>query len=317
MRHALFRRLLFMAPLLVLMRDAMAAAPALPVVAHGAVRRIAALHSRYVADRPIDVWLPDHFDAKRRYPVVYLQDGQALFDRSLTWNHQMWGVDVVAQRLIDEGKIPPCIIVGIWNTGYARFAEYFPQKPWQELVRTHGANFAATLTPPVPDGVAEPKFCADAYLRFLVEELKPYVDQYFPTLPGHESTFVGGSSMGGLISLYALCEYPETFGGAACLSTHWTGTLLKPNADIPAAFVAYVKAHVPAPRAHRVYFDHGTRGFDAAYAGPQQRIDALFRAAGYSEGNFRSQVFEGADHTETDWGRRLDVPLEFLLSRGR
>jgi pimeloyl-ACP methyl ester carboxylesterase len=153
---------------------------------------------------------------------------------------------------------------------------------------------------------------SDAYLRFIVEELKPYIDAHFQTRPERDHTFIMGSSMGGMISIYAICEYPEVFGGAAALSTHWIGNF-EANAAIPLAAFEYLQAHLPAPDSHKLYMDHGTQGLDAYYGVDQSFVDQLVRDRGYSEANSMSRVFERADHDELDWGARLDVPLHFLL----
>ena len=114
--------------------------------------------------------------------------------------------------------------------------------------------------------------------------------------------------MGGLISLYAMTQYPKVFGGVAAISTHW------PAGE--GAMVNYLARHLPSPRDHRVYFDHGTATLDAQYAPYQQRTDAVMRNRGYRCGeNWLSKTFDGADHSETAWNQRLDVPLRFLLSK--
>ena len=107
---------------------------------------------------------------------------------------------------------------------------------------------------------------ADNYLKFLVDELKPFIDETYPTQSDRDNTFVIGSSMGGLISAYAIAEYPDVFGGAACMSTHW------PVGD--GVVVQWLNDHLPSAGTHRVYFDHGTETFDAEYEPYQQQMDA-------------------------------------------
>ena len=115
-----------------------------------------------------------------------------------------------------------------------------------------------------------------------------------------------GSSMGGLISAYAISEYPDVFGGAACLSTHWVAG--------DGAVIDYLRDKLPAPESHRLYFDHGTMTLDAHYAPFQQRMDDAMRARGYAEGRSgMSRVFPGAEHSEKSWRERVEIPLEFLL----
>jgi predicted alpha/beta superfamily hydrolase len=147
---------------------------------------------------------------------------------------------------------------------------------------------------------------SDSYLRFLVDELKPLVDAHYRTLPGRQHTFVMGSSMGGLISLYAVEEYLDVFGGAGCLSTHWPagGNLL----------VDAMGARLPRPGAHRLYFDYGTATLDADYEPYQVRMNGHLEAAGYSRGrDWMTGKFEGAEHNEGAWRARVETPLRFLL----
>ena len=190
---------------------AAALAQPLPAVASGRIERLANLASAFVAPRHVDVGLPEGYDAGtragQRFNVLYLHDGQMLFDPASTWNRQAWQVDATLARLLREGRIAPTLVVAIWNQPDQRYAEYYPEK------------FLALAAEPARDEYiaraqhGRPR--ADAYLRFLVEELKPAIDRRYATHPGPEGRFVMGASMGGLISVYALCEYPQVFGGAA------------------------------------------------------------------------------------------------------
>lgn len=202
------------------------------------------------------------------------------------------------EALVAPGTTAGAIVVGVWNTAL-RWREYGPQQPleavrgtpdWERIVEKAGGELIS-----------------DAYLAFLVDELKPFVDATLPTLAGRADTFVMGSSMGGLISLYALERYPEVFAGAGCLSTHW-----------PAGGVSLVDAMadvLPAPGRHRLYFDYGDQGLDAQYEPLQQRMDARLLAAGYTQGrDWVTRAFPGADHNEASWRERLPIPLAFLLA---
>lgn len=284
---------------------ALAPAP-LPGVPVGRIERLPELASRHVAARHVDVWLPRGYDGTRPHAVLYMHDGQMLYDASTTWNQQSWDVAPTLQRLIDAGTLRDTMVVGVWNTGTTRFNEYFPQGfiehvpegPARQVLMSRG--FASR--PPM----------ADAYLRFLVTELKPAIDARFRTRPGREHTAVAGSSMGGLISMYALCEHPEVFGGAGCLSTHWIGGFER-NAEIPAAGRAYLRRRLPAPGVHRIYMDRGTAELDALYDEAQAQVDALMRERGFAPPLFVSRVFEGEGHNERAWARRLEIPLRHLL----
>jgi enterochelin esterase-like enzyme len=286
----------------------------LPQVARGELRRLADFPSRYVPARHVDVWLPPGYSPKKAYPVVYMHDGQMLFDSATTWNRQEWNVDEVAGKLIAKERMRPCIVVGVWNAGKDRHVEYFPQKPFESLPAArqealYGANRTSGAS--VFSGVVR----SDAYLKFLVEELKPYIDSAFATRPDRKNTFIAGSSMGGLISMYAVCEYPEVFGGAGCISTHWPGIFTMEDNPIPDAFMAYLEANLPDPKTHKLYFDYGTATLDAMYPPLQARADEVIRARGYTPKNWVTLEFPGEDHSEAAWSRRLHLPLRFLVTK--
>lgn len=272
-----------------------------PLGVTGTVRVHPWFPSRFVTARHVEVWLPPDYerDASARYPVLYAHDGQNMFNPATSYAAVDWAADETMTRLIAERRVRSAIIVAIWNTS-ARFAEYMPAG----AVVDTGA--IATGVPGVP-AIEGPLRSAD-YLRFLVEELKPFIDTAYRTRTGRDDTFILGSSMGGLISLSALLEYPRVFGGAACVSTHW------PAAH--GAVVEYLRGKLPPPGNHRLYFDHGTATLDSAYAPYQERVDAIVRDAGYLEGrNWITRVFPGAEHSERAWRVRLEEPLVFLLGR--
>jgi enterochelin esterase-like enzyme len=279
----------------------------LPQVSTSKLERLENFPSRFVAPRHVDVWLPPGYSQGGRYSVIYMHDGQMLFDAQTTWNKQAWQVDVTVARLIKEGRIPPTIVVGIWNNGKYRHAEYFPQKHLDYLPPASRDKLIAQAL--------EGKPMADAYLRFLVEELKPAIDRKYATQPAAAHTFVMGSSMGGLISVYAMSEYPQVFGGAAGLSTHWVGSH-QANATLPLAAFNYLRDHLAAPEGHRLYQDHGTTELDALYAPYQRFVDEIVRERGYTQTNFMSRTFENEGHNEMAWAKRLEIPLVFLMGNG-
>jgi enterochelin esterase-like enzyme len=278
----------------------------LPSVASGQIERLANFASRYVDARNVDIWLPDGYPSKQRYQVLYMHDGQMLFDAATTWNKQAWEVDRTLSRLMKDGRIEPTIVVGIWNNGKFRHSEYFPQKHLQYMTPAQQEVFTRDAL--------QGKARADNYLRFLVEELKPAIDKKYATRPEAASTFVMGSSMGGLISVYAMNEYPEVFGGAAGLSTHWVGKHT-PNTAIPLAAYNYLSQHLADPKNHRLYQDHGTTELDALYAPYQVFVDELAKDRGYTNANYLSKVFEGKGHNEVAWAARLEVPVLFLMGK--
>ena len=156
---------------------------------------------------------------------------------------------------------------------------------------------------------------SDNYLKFIIQELKPFVDSHYAVFTNRENTFVMGSSMGGLISMYAICEYPKVFGGAACLSTHWPGGNPNDSDLLANAFFDYMKKNVPSPKNHKFYFDYGTKTLDKFYPKYAPIINEIFKDKGYNASNFENLKFEGADHSEISWQKRLNIPLTFLLKK--
>ena len=289
-----------------------AVTPSPVTVSNGTVERIADFPSKHVGPRHVEIWLPEGYPGDEKYAVLYLHDGQMLFDASTTWNKQEWGIDEVMGGLLKDGKIRKTIVVGIWNTG-GRHAEYFPQKPFERLPRA----FADSLMQSAKRNDQTPLFSSsvqsDNYLKFIVSELKPFIDRRYETKTDAANTVVAGSSMGGLISLYALCEYPDIFGGAACISTHWTGTFTAENNPIPDAFITYLGEKLPDPVSHKLYFDHGTETLDTLYRPFQIVVDSVATAGGFAGSHWQSLEFQGADHSEKSWRKRIHIPLMFLL----
>jgi enterochelin esterase-like enzyme len=287
--------------------------PQIPKVTNGTIKHYENFESKYFTPHNIDVWLPEGYDMKNKYAVLYMHDGKGLFDTSITWNKQEWGVDEMMTKLLKENIIRNTIVVGIWNGDKKRHGEYFPQKPFEsfsaavqdsmyKIKRNEGLLFNSKVN-------------SDSYLKFLVKELKPFIDKNYATLKDRDNTFIAGSSMGGLISLYAICEYPKVFGGAACLSTHWPGIIPAKNNPVPAAFIKYVEKNAPSPKGHKLYFDYGTISLDYYYKTTQVVIDTLFTNKGFTEVNYLSKEFVGDGHAEQYWKKRLDIPLLFLLKK--
>ncbi len=284
----------------------------IPQVSSGSIKRIENFTSRFVDARNVDIWLPDAYSDKEKYAVLYMQDGQMLYDAATTWNKQAWEVDETAGKLIAEGKTQKFIVVGVWNNGKMRHPEYFPQKPFEAMTKTEHDTVTAVLQRMgrVKD-IFKP--ISDLYLEFLVKELKPYIDTHFATKKDKNNTFIAGSSMGGLISMYAICEYPKVFGGAICMSTHWPGSIQKENNPVPDAFLTYMKTHLPKAKRHKIYFDYGDQTLDAMYPPLQKKVDEMMQNKGFSEKNWKTIFAAGDDHSEKSWRKRLGVALVFLL----
>jgi enterochelin esterase-like enzyme len=279
-----------------------------PNASAGSIDFITAVSSRFVDARSVAIWLPRDYSPHKKYKVIYLQDGQNLFDSSTTWNHQEWGVDEHLQQLIDNKQIEPCIAVGIWNNGSKRHIEYFPQKPFESL----DLQFQDSLIHQTKRNAETPMFAgeivSDNYLLFLTKELIPYVEQHYSVSHKAKDRMIAGASMGGLISWYAALEYPGIFGNAACFSTHWPGIWPTddPKKKIFQAFFNYAQSH-PAKKTHW-YFDHGTTGLDQYYDTYQKAMDAFYM----KNPHFKSQVFEGFDHSEMSWSHHFEQAIIHL-----
>ncbi len=277
----------------------------------GTLQRIDSFPSKFIKPRNVDVWLPDNYTENKKYAVLYMHDGQMLFDAAKTWNKQEWKVDEIVSILLEDKKIRDIIVVAIWNITETRHSDYFPQKAFELLSK----KVQDSIFNEVNNNLQVAGLNADNYLKFIVQELKPYVDKQFSTLTDYQNTFIAGSSMGGLISMYAICEYPEVFAAAACISTHWPGIIPSDNNPVPATFFSYMEVNLPSPKTHKFYFDYGTETLDQYYPQYLDVVDKIFFEKGYTEKNYMNLEFEGADHSEESWNRRFDIPLIFLLKK--
>lgn len=263
----------------------------------GEVIKYIAFQSEHVLPRNVEVWLPPsyHTNPGQRYPVLYMHDGQNVFNPSTSYTGVDWDIDGALTKLIEEGIAREAIVVAPWNSE-RRTGEYMPAKPLQLSggVEAFEAQYG--------------QLHSDAYLKFLTSELKPFIDATYRTLTDAPNTMIMGSSMGGLISAYAIAEYPEIFGRAGCISTHWT---IGGN-----NVVDWFNKSLPEPGSHFIYFDYGTEGVDAPYEPFQLRLNEALLQRGFAEGvDFVSYRFEGADHNETAWKERMHIPLTYLLGK--
>jgi enterochelin esterase-like enzyme len=268
--------------------------------------------------RHVEIYLPPQYDesSAARFPVIYAHDGQNLFDPRIANTGVDWGVDEAMQSLVAEGVIEPAIVVGIWSTSARRF-EYAPAG----VLALMSDDMKQAAAEEFPEGLR----AGDAYLRFIVEELKPRIDTEFRTRPSRDSTFLMGSSMGALISVYGMAEYPAVFGGAAGLSMHWPVGVSDHNfidqqerwrPAITAAFSAYFRSKRLDPATHLLWVDHGTGFLDHLYTPYQREMLPVLHDLGYVDGaTLEARVYPGANHNETAWRERLREPLTFLLRR--
>ena len=281
------------------------------ILAGGQLIRIDSFPSKYITPRKVDVWLPENYAPEKKYAVLYMHDGQNLFDATTTWNKQEWMIDEVATKLMREGVTKDFIVVAIHNISQIRWQDLFPEKAVNFLSDNDKNKFKNLAGKPI----AIKNLTGDEYLKFLVEELKPHIDNTYLVHKDKANTFVAGSSMGGLMSMYAIAEYPNIFGGAACISTHWVGAAPIENNPLPEAILTYLVEHVPASKTHKIYFDYGNKTLDQFYPKYAPKVDSIFLKNGYNAENFKNLFFEGTDHSELSWQKRVDIPLIFLLKK--
>lgn len=284
-----------------------------PQVSAGTIVDLGVVQSKYTDPRRVVVWLPSGYSPHGpSHAVLYMHDGQNLFDTKTAGYGMEWQIDETLDRLIREKKVRPTIVVGIWSTP-KRLQEYVPSKAFHGLPPEYRQKVGALYG-------GEP--LSDGYLKFLVRELRPMIDKRFNVKTDRADTAIMGSSMGALISLYAIDEYPQVFGEAGMLSTHWPLVINpdnKPVSDeqyeaVSSTFERYLSPALPDPATHRLYFDHGSETLDAVYARYQDRVDAVVARRGYRQwSNTLSISFPGQKHNEISWASRVAVPLQFLL----
>jgi len=257
---------------------------------------------RDLPPREIDVWLPPEAagNGAANRPILYCHDGQNLFLPEFSFAGVPWSLHTAALAAASAAGMPVPVVVGIWNSGEGRYREYLPSEP---EMRPTGAG-EAHLALAYADGGTP---CADAYVRMLTEEVVPLIEAEYRLSVTARRRAVLGSSMGGIVSLYAALTRPDVFGAAACVSTNFIvgGEPL----------VDWFAARLPAPGTSRLWFDRGTDGLDAEYGPLQERMDAAVRASGLVEGrDFETRVYPGADHSEGSWAARATDALAFVLA---
>ncbi|NBC56886.1 MAG: esterase [Bacteroidetes bacterium] len=278
----------------------------------GSLLRINNFDSKYVSPRNIDVWLPENYSKDNTYQVLLMHDGQMLFDSTTTWNKQEWGLDETLSQLIKTDSIKPTIVVSTWNVFKDRHSDYFPQKPFDNLEDETKKNLI-DYNQSNSDRLFKKLPQSDDYLKFLVQEVIPLVKNHFSILDQPQSITVAGSSMGGLISFYALCEYPDIFGQAICMSTHWPGAMPFEDNPFPQAVFDYLDDKLPQLNNHKFYFDFGTETLDELYPQYEDEVNQLFAKHNFNSSNFKNIKYEGDAHDEKSWRQRLHIPLKFAL----
>jgi predicted alpha/beta superfamily hydrolase len=243
--------------------------------------------SKYLSTRrDLIVYVPPGYaETDRRYPVFYMQDGQNLFDPATAFFGQEWSADITADRMIGRGEIEPTIIVGIYNGGSRRMSEYAPTRDQRH--RKGGK--------------------ADRYAQMMAREIKPFIDHEYRTLKAPKHAAVGGSSLGGLVSLVAGLKYPRVFGGLAVMSP----SVWWDDRSILRSVHQYTGIVRP-----RMWVDVGT-----AEGGAPQHIvddtralrDALLEKGWKLSDDLSYHEIAGADHSERSWAARFGSVLAYLF----
>lgn len=260
----------------------------------GEFHLLSKFHSNVLAnERDVLVYLPPGYadsvgqeNESRRFPVLYLQDGQNLFDAATSFHGVEWGVDETAQRLILGGRIEPLIIVGVYNTGDSRMDEYTPtQDPRQK----RGGK-------------------ADLYGRFLIEELKPFLDRNYRTLAGPEFTGLGGSSLGALVTLYLGLKNPQVFSKLMVMS---------PSVWWDHGMILRFAQQLRAKPSTRIWLDIGSKEgkFTPGYV--RQLRDLLITQGWRLDADLKFTEIRGGHHTEAAWAKRVEPALRFLFPKQR
>ena len=240
--------------------------------------------SKYVRyRRDLVVYLPpDYEESGRRYPVLYLHDGQNLFDPETAYVRGMdWKVDETADALIRAGKIEPLIIIGVFNTGEHRIEEYTPTRD-RKLGGGH----------------------AELYGRMLVEELKPFIDSRYRTLHDPHNTGLGGSSLGGLATLYLGFTHPQVFGKLAVLSPSvwWDNK----------AILKIIQTTQPKPNL-KIWLSMGTEESKTGVRDANLLHSALIARGWRERDDLHYEVIPGAKHEEAAWAQRVEAVLRYLF----
>jgi predicted alpha/beta superfamily hydrolase len=255
--------------------------------------RLHEFHSRIFHNtRFLRVWLPPGYDDPQnggRYPVLYLNDGQNLFESTTSFTGVEWQVDETADRLIQEGTVPPTIMVGIDNASKDRIREYMPHRSLHPvIVRAQGNRY--------PD--------------FLIKEVMPFVARNYRVATGPENTGLGGSSLGALISLYTAAVRPNVFG-----------QLLVESPSLWASNRQMIRQSREIKRwPERIFLATGTAEAgrpdrDQSMVDDVRELAAIFRRAGVDDRRLKLFIEEGASHHESAWARRFPEALAFLFGR--
>lgn len=258
----------------------------------------------------LTIWLPPGYDnSTKRYRVLYMHDAQNLFDPALSNFNKVWAADRAMVQHAESSGEDPWIVVGIWSPGMDRYRQYLPLPAYQQ---------ASAPLREAMDEYAQGPVVSDRYLEWIAGSLKPWLDSALSTRPEPDNTAMIGSSMGGLISLYAFLEYPNVFGRAGCVSTHWPAiapqNVDSTNPELIGIWHGMLEEKLGEPGGRKLWFDHGTATLDAYYPPYQAAIDQHMDGTNWRRGrDWESRSYEGAEHEENAWAARLPEVLNWVL----
>ncbi len=270
-------------------------------------------------DRKVRIYYPSDNKIDEKTTFIIMNDGEELFLEGDSWRGRTWRIDKSFDELNRTGINHNVVIVAIHSAkkykgrffdDTRRYIELFPKEAIPYLEESRKKKIYSSLS-------------KNNYPKFLVEVVVPFLEKKFQVSLNKNNLGVIGSSMGGLSALNSIIEYPEIFGFAGCLSTHWVGIkpseyLLLPfrkkidgDKDTTQAIKKYVSANISKIKNHKIYFDHGTVGLDYLYRKPQNDINQIFLENGMT---FESKVLKGHDHDPVDFGKRFLPSLSYLLN---
>nr|WP_247713300.1 alpha/beta hydrolase-fold protein [Qipengyuania polymorpha] len=276
----------------------------------GRMVEIASLEAEGLPQQRVTIWLPPEYDALpgRRYPVLYMWDGQNLFDPAQMHYGKAWMVQDVLKGMVARGEAEPHIVVGIWSPpGKDRYRVYVPQ-----FAQDARGELAQDIA-----GMAGGPIASQLQLDWVADTLVPRIDSEYRTRADADGRTIAGASMGGVMSCYAIIERPDIFGRAGCVSAHLalaSPGLAPAHADqVAALWDNYVDAKLGKPDGRRVWMDHGTEKLDSYYAPWQVMVAQDFAERGWQEGeDYTARVYEGAEHDEIFWNARMAEMLRWL-----
>lgn len=264
------------------------------------IYRIENFPSQYIKPRNLEIYLPVNYDSTRPYKVIYLQDGQNLFDSKVAYQNEAMEL----HKILEENSIHDLIVIGIWNTEQ-RFREYLPNEIYNSLHKRN-KKFIKREYNGTPFG--------DNYIRFITAELIPFIEAKYSVSKIKSDRIIGGISMGGLISFYTGITNSNLFGKVLCMSTHWPLSVIQDRESIVKEYFPIWEKYFNQKDSIKIYFDYGTENIDSWYPSPQNQInDLIIDSQSQNNIQFKCLKFNGQSHAMRDWKSRIGEAIQFLL----